>query len=59
VIDSDQIIFAAGNQLVLQSLEDPGAFCILPQHDSIHTLLGIEFHAALQVLSTAAVMHDK
>jgi hypothetical protein len=52
-IDEDHVIHAAGNLLVLQNLEDPTKFTVLPEHDRIKTLLATAFNDALQVSPSA------
>lgn len=58
-LDEEQVIFVVGTLLVLQNLDDPGKFCILPKNDNIRTILGICFHAEGQILAVCASSWDQ
>lgn len=48
-VDEEYIVHVAGSLLVLQSIEEVGKFAVLPEHDRIHTMLGIHMCESLQV----------
>lgn len=58
-LNEEEVIFVVGTLLVLQNFDDPGKFCILPQHDDLRTIFGMCFHMEGQVLAVCASSWDQ